>query len=87
MIPYPYGQPGTPIRGSRLIRSYCEGCGEPIRVEPITEENPKLSYGPCTRCRANLHPGCGKPSGDAHTVDNGDPSPWEENAIRAMENR
>lgn len=27
-----YGQPGSAIPNSRMFRSYCPGCGEPMRV-------------------------------------------------------
>jgi hypothetical protein len=81
---YVYGNSGSPIPGSKLIRSYCQSCGEPIRV-PYPEPNQPIGTGPCIKCRANFHQGCGKSSGDTHTLKYGDPSPFEENAIRDME--
>ena len=29
-----YGEPGSPIKGSRLVRGYCRVCGTPIRRDP-----------------------------------------------------
>jgi len=46
---YTHGPPGSAIRGSRLIRAYCELCGEAMRVSEL---------GLMTICR-----GCGGPKG------------------------
>jgi hypothetical protein len=32
---YSHGRPGTQIQGSRYVRDYCRGCGEPIRVSYV----------------------------------------------------
>ena len=50
-----YGQIGSPIPGSRLVRDYCATCGEPIRVTSCGGEHI------CSSCRAGWHPGYGTP--------------------------
>ena len=69
--------PGTPIVGSRLVRDYCETCGEPIRVVGITNVHGKRVRSKCSTCH---HP----PPNKAATMD--DESPWQQNNIRILEN-
>lgn len=71
-----YGEIGSVIPGSRLLRDYCVVCGEPIRVY-------LLGGNECKEC-AGVHYDVppellGDPS--AHNNSN----PWQENAIRALE--
>jgi hypothetical protein len=40
--------PGTPIPGSRLVRDYCDKCGDAIRVVP--NEEGKYGHNTCQDC-------------------------------------
>jgi len=65
-----YGERGSPIEGSWLLRGYCQFCGEPMRVEALGGEREIC---------------CGKslPHPNAATTDPDDP--WGQNAIRELE--
>jgi hypothetical protein len=66
---------GDPIPGSIFFRSFCDTCGEPIRV---SKERAMIDQ-KCSTCRAAEHPG--------YNVGDGmrEPSPWSENAVRHLE--
>ena len=79
---------GDPIPGSRLVRDFCAKCKEPIRVNEsdlFFDENGKLittidnpNY--CQDCKPRPLHGCNK-----EVIYKDDPSPWEENNIRILE--
>lgn len=82
---------GDPIPGSLLVRDFCKGCGEPIRVNEsdltagfFTEEGKlvtivdKANF--CEKCRPHKLAGHNK-----EVLYQDDPSPWEENNIRILE--
>ena len=68
---------GDPIPGSILYRDFCRECGEPMRVDLTTA---RKKHSPCCE-RCEPHQLANMPA----TMD--DLSPWQENAIRAMEDR
>lgn len=68
---------GDPIPGSILYRDFCRECGEPMRVDRTTA---RKKHSPCCE-RCEPHQLANMPA----TTD--DLSPWQENAIRAMEDR
>ena len=68
-----YGQPGSPISGSRFVRGYCPVCGVPVRTD--WPEYPD----PCFDCDGHVRPvGRGAPIDDI--------TGYQANAIRALEN-
>jgi hypothetical protein len=70
-----YGEPGSRIPGSIYVREYCAICGDPIRVLPaVVGCEPQ-----CSACEDwNRDKACQKATKN-------DISPWQENAIRALE--
>jgi hypothetical protein len=79
-----WGIPGTPIPDSRFFRAYCPACAEPMRVSPDDLELDKRTgfYMPeasCSTCRVPVG------QGGSENVYDDDPSPWEENNIRHLE--
>lgn len=68
-----FGQPGSPIPGSRFLRGYCPVCGAPIRTSyPDTPL-------PCSDCDGHERP-AGK---NSYPTD--DVTGYQANAIRALE--
>lgn len=72
---------GEPIPGSRYVRDFCAGCGEPIRVTQRLLDDAKGCPVPhfCDRCGTRPMgppPRCGPPD---------ETTPEWENAIRALE--
>lgn len=72
-----WGQPGSDIPGSVLVRAYCACCGSPIRVACFDEH--KSEY--CGDCQGRRPP-IGGGGGGSH-LDS--PTGYQENAIRQME--
>ena len=71
--------PGTRISGSRYVRAYCCKCTDPIRVT----QHANYDDLECEKCKhpwPGIH-GCGSPHGGRS------PSPWRENAVRALEDQ
>lgn len=67
---------GDPIKGSKLFREFCDTCGEPMRVT-LTRVGIK-DLCKCEKCRG------------PHTflpATKDDDNPWQQNAIRQMEDR
>jgi len=78
-----YGKPGTKLRGSSLYRWYCSECGEPIRIggELLEELAKKPQKVLCSRCD---HQPPGHFSGPMPKSGE-EAGPWQENAIRCLE--
>lgn len=45
-----YGEPGSPIIGSRLVRAYCDSCGGPMRACRQAGKFPIPLINFCTDC-------------------------------------
>lgn len=73
-----FGQPASPIAGSRYVRWYCTGCGEPLRVASRPWPPPCKD---CEVCGGRRLENLGRRS----TGPRDDASPGQANAIRAME--
>jgi len=41
---------GKRVKGSKLVRAFCAGCGEAIRVSPAKDVCPERPYGWCQEC-------------------------------------
>jgi len=78
--------PGSPIDGSKLVRAYCPYCGEPMRVTIETWHSYNIGKKDLPSCSDCNRPpiGAGHPGGDAYTIGDS-PGPWQENAIRLLE--
>lgn len=73
---------GAPIPGSRYVRDFCAGCGEPIRVSPenLTSARGERIPNFCEVC-TNRRPL--PPVRDPAVPE--EPSPSWENAVRVLE--
>ena len=68
-----YGQPGSPVPGSRFVRGYCPICGAPVRTSQFSPPQA------CSACDGHeLRGGRGAPIDDV--------TGYQANAIRALEN-
>lgn len=74
-----YGSVGSKIPGSCLYRSYCDTCGEPIRVTEAYMD----CFGNCSHCRSNEHPGYGSPH-STNDVDEDANGGWS-NVVKALD--
>lgn len=66
---------GDPIPGSRFVRAYCDRCDAPMRVSSKQLMTVTPIYCEC----------CDPPVIIPSAATKDDLSPWQENAIRAME--
>jgi hypothetical protein len=81
MEPLANERPGERVPGSRWVRAFCVGCGTPIRVMTYVKNFPYL----CEKCRPLQTTHLPRPPAPDH--DGEEASPWQENAIRLMEDQ